>query len=173
MQNLGSSLEVKFETGRGARSAKRDRKEAGPSRLVDGSFNKQRKLLPRLVLGTIIQIDRCTSGQNLKGLRRGPNLFSHVYCPDSNSKHIALSACILEMAPTIGTVGGMCAPKDRGRAEGPPIALVRSPVKPAVTSSPRAPPSMCHWHPTACWISFISARVCALFLGSGGKLPLR
>lgn len=45
----------------------------------------------------------------------------------------------------------------QGRAEGPPIALVRSPVKQAVTTSPRAPPTMCHWYPTVCRISFIPA----------------
>lgn len=73
-----AGLWVKFKTGVHTQGPRRDKKEAGPSRVVGGSFNKQGDLLTRLVLGGCTPLP----SRILKVSREASMGFSPVHHPD-------------------------------------------------------------------------------------------
>ena len=82
------------------------KKEADYSRLVGGSFNKQGILHMRLVLGgpkTSRYLQLPT--RILKVYIEALTGFSRVCCPDGLSNILLSQGCVLEMTPSVGTVG--------------------------------------------------------------------
>lgn len=81
-----------------AESKERPQKEAGPSSLVGGRFNKQGDLHTRFVLCGHKMSRFLTSARTLKASLEALAGFSHVHYPDGLSNTSLSQGCILETA---------------------------------------------------------------------------
>ena len=100
---------VSSQTGTHTWRARRLKKEAGHSRLVGDRFNKQENSCTRFVLGSCWM----SSSLNLPNrilkvyIEDLMGFFHHIFGPDDLNNTLLSRGCILETAPTVGTVGRM------------------------------------------------------------------
>lgn len=100
-------------------SKERPKNEAGHSALVSGSFNNQGNLLTRLVLvGCKMSSSPPPTHLILKSLYRGltgVQGLSRVYHPGGLNNTLLSQDYVVEVAPAMGTLGGVYIPRTRER----------------------------------------------------------